>query len=291
MLDVVLDMETGDPDDFLTLLLLAGHPAVNLHAVTVTPGSPSQVGIVRHGLALLGRSDVRVGAFNLDHPKACVSRWHYRVLGEVAPSLAAEPGGRLLAEVCDESTTLICGGPLKNLGAALAGERLRLGRLVVQGGFAGEGVVPAADQLPKFRGRRTCPSYNLNGAPGSALAALAYPGIGQRRFVAKNVCHAVVYDHDLHARVAGVMDASPSLALIHRLMTDYLTARPEGKILHDPLAACCAIDPEIGTWAEVEIYREHGEWGARIASGTRTLIITGYDRQRFLDTFLQLPQE
>jgi inosine-uridine nucleoside N-ribohydrolase len=54
VLDVVLDMETGDPDDFLTLLLLAGHPAVNLRAVTITPGSPAQVGVVRHGLALPG---------------------------------------------------------------------------------------------------------------------------------------------------------------------------------------------------------------------------------------------
>lgn len=47
MLDVVRDMETSDPDDFLTLLLLAGHPEVNLCAVTVTPGSPAQVGVVR----------------------------------------------------------------------------------------------------------------------------------------------------------------------------------------------------------------------------------------------------
>src|SRR5262245_54089686 len=112
VLDVVWDMETGDPDDFLTLLLLAGHPAVNLRAVTVTPGSTARIGVVRHGLALLGRDDVPVGAFNLDHPKACVSPWHYRALGAVAPSADAETGPRLLAQVCDEATTLICGGPL-----------------------------------------------------------------------------------------------------------------------------------------------------------------------------------
>lgn len=39
MIDVVWDMETGDPDDFLTLLFLIGHPNVNLKAVTVTPGT------------------------------------------------------------------------------------------------------------------------------------------------------------------------------------------------------------------------------------------------------------
>ena len=50
--DVVWDMETGDPDDFLTLLLLLGHPQVNLKAVTVTPGTREQVGLVRQALAL-----------------------------------------------------------------------------------------------------------------------------------------------------------------------------------------------------------------------------------------------
>ena len=286
VLDVVWDMETADPDDFLTLLLLAGHPEVNLRAVTVTPGSPAQIGVVRHGLALLGRTDVRIGAFNLAHPKICVSAWHYRMLGAVTPSLNAEPGGHLLAEVCDGQTTLVCGAPLKNLGAAIAGGRLRLGQLVVQGGFAGEGVVPSSEQLPKFRGRSTCPSYNLNGDPRAALAALAYPGIGERWFVSKNVCHGVVYDQDLHDRVGVVADRNPALALIHRMMTEYLTRHPDGKKFHDPLAACCAIDRRVGTWAQVEIYRERGEWGARHAPDTHTSIITGYDRQRFLDTLL-----
>lgn len=43
----VLDMETSDPDDFITLLMLLGHPLVDLRAVTVTPGTREQVGLVR----------------------------------------------------------------------------------------------------------------------------------------------------------------------------------------------------------------------------------------------------
>jgi pyrimidine-specific ribonucleoside hydrolase len=284
--DVVWDMETGDPDDFLTLLMLAGHPRVNLRAVTVTPGSPAQIGVVRHGLALMGRDDIPVGAFDQSDPRAEVSAWHYQVLGEVPPSSDAEPGSRLLERVCDETTTLVCGAPLKNLGAAIAEGRLRLGRLVVQGGFAGVGVVPAEDQLPKFRGRSTCPSWNLNGDPRSVFAALAYPGISERRFVSKNVCHGVVYDRDLHRQVAAVADGSRSLTLIHQAMEIYLADRPTGKMLHDPLAACCAIDPGIATWAEVEIYREGHEWGSRRVPGAGTSIITGYDHDRFLATLL-----
>lgn len=74
--EFLLDMETSDPDDFLTLLLLLGHPTVDLRAVTVTPGSRTQVALVRSVLRWFGRTDIRVGAYNLDHPKPCVSAWH-----------------------------------------------------------------------------------------------------------------------------------------------------------------------------------------------------------------------
>jgi pyrimidine-specific ribonucleoside hydrolase len=285
-IDVVWDMETSDPDDFLTLLLLLGHPAVRLKAVTITPGSTAQVGLVRRALGWFG-VDIPVGAHNLDHPKPCVSSWHHKAYGEAPPSRDAEPGGALLRRLCDEDTTLITGGPLKNLGAAMALEGFRVGRLVAQGGFAGEGVVPPERQLPAFRGRVTCPSFNLNGDPRSALQAFTFPGIGARRFVSKNVCHGVFYDGALHARVGALRDRSRSLELIWQGMAVYLAKTPAGKKFHDPLAACCAIDERVGTWAEVELYRERGEWGARLAPGSSTRLITGHDPERFLEVLLR----
>lgn len=42
----VFDMETSDPDDFLTLLLLLGHPDVDLVGVTVTLGKADIAGTV-----------------------------------------------------------------------------------------------------------------------------------------------------------------------------------------------------------------------------------------------------
>jgi pyrimidine-specific ribonucleoside hydrolase len=289
---VVWDMETGDPDDFLTLLLLCDHPRVELRGVTITPGTPAQVGLVRRALEWFELTDtVPVGAFNLDHGKHCVSAWHERVYGEIAESRDAAPGGALLLELCGPEITLITGAPLKNLGAAIAlGERsdrpLRLGRHVAQGGFAGEGVVPTALQLAKFRGLEVCPTYNLNGAPKEALAALAHPGIDRRRFVSKNVCHRVVYDAELHARVAAARTRRRSLELIWRGMDAYLQRKPEGKKFHDPLAACCAIDPAIGVWADVELFRRGGSWGARPDPGSSTQIIVDYDRERFIDCLL-----
>lgn len=39
LLDLILDMETGDPDDFFTLCFLLSHPRVQLRAVTLYPGT------------------------------------------------------------------------------------------------------------------------------------------------------------------------------------------------------------------------------------------------------------
>jgi len=344
-LPVVWDMETQDPDDFLTLLLLLGHPGVRLVGVTITPGSAWQVGLVRRALSWFG-ADVPVGAGRLDHPKRCVSSWHYRAFGEAAPSTDAEPAGPLLAALCDEDTTLITGAPLKNLGAAMGQTGFRVGRWVAQGGFAGEGVIPPAEQLPKFRGLRECPTFNLGGDPRSALRALAHPGIGERWFVSKNVCHGVIWDEAFHRRVAGVKAGAPHLERIWVGMEAFLDRkrRPNarvgeaidapdvrlitragvdrgvvpraealaaaaaaglalvevnaaaappvcrlqpapqratwGKKLHDPLAACCAIDPSVGRWAEVELYRRRGRWGSRPRPGGDRIIV-GYDPERF----------
>ena len=43
----------------------------------------------------------------------------------------------------------------------------------------------------------------------------------------------------------------------------------------------------IGEWAEVEVFRERGEWGAKLREGTRTQIIVDYDREKFLQTLMQ----
>src|SRR5690242_5582227 len=144
MIDVIWDMETSDPDDFLTLLLLLGHPGVRLKAVTVTPGTPEQIGLVRHAITNWFGRDIPLGAYDIKRQKQCVSAWHYNVYGHIPPSTQAEYGPELLLRYCDEQTTLITGAPLKNLGRCLqmVQERhlpdFRLGRLVAQGGFAGE---------------------------------------------------------------------------------------------------------------------------------------------------------
>src|SRR5260221_13901489 len=85
-LDISFDCETQDPDDMMTLCLLATHPKVNLRSITITPGSDYQVGVVRHILNMLGRNDVPIGVYRPGYEKVCVSEFHYNWLGKVEPS-------------------------------------------------------------------------------------------------------------------------------------------------------------------------------------------------------------
>jgi len=239
-----------------------------------------------------------------------VSQWHYDTFGAIEPSSEAEPGWQVLSKNLHANTTLVTGAPLKNLGKLLDRMALmlfdqhpNLGRLFIQGGFAGDDVVPAENVLTKFRGKTTCPTYNLNGDPRSAEAVLKSrffhrPTPGNEyifdhdiRLVSKNVCHGVVYDLDLHERLKAVPDPHPGLALVIQAMTGYLDRRPSGKAFHDPLAAMCALDRDIGTWAEVEPYRERGaagpQWGCRAQEGSGIRIITRYDQERFISAMTE----
>jgi pyrimidine-specific ribonucleoside hydrolase len=290
VLNLLFDMETSDPDDALTLCLLATHPDVALRAVTVTPGSKAQVGLVRHLLSRAGRGGVPVGARNPGAEKDSVSGFHWKWLGAVMPAepdaLAHEVLAQALAKHPD--AVLLTGAPLQNLRLLLNEHpEARLSRWVAQGGFAGDNVVPPEHRLAKFAGRRTCPTFNFNGDPKGALLALSTERIGSRDLVSKNVTHGVAWDAAFHERMRGHRDATAGLALVFEAMEHYLREKPEGKLLHDPIAACAAIDRDIITWAQVEVVREHGEWGAEPAPGSRTSISVALDRERFFQTFVR----
>lgn len=223
MKPVIFEMETSDPDDFLTLLWLADHPLVDLQAVLVTPGSHDQCQLVRWGLDQCGREDVVVGALHgtawwdtADGRKPRVSGFHYKVYGEQLRDYRPGEVGRgpaVLAAFLDvnlvavkgghrEPVTVLVGSPPKNLGAALdeEGADFSLPRWVQQGGFAGDNLVAPADRLEKFKGKLTCPSFNPGGAPKQMLALLGAP-IGRRVLVSKNVCHGVVWNPALQVQM------------------------------------------------------------------------------------------
>jgi hypothetical protein len=95
-INIIWDMETDDPDDFLTLLLLLGHPRVNLKAVTLIPGSVQQVGLVKRAFQWFG-INLPIGSYNIKLEKPSVSDWHYKAYGHITPSKDAEPAFELIA--------------------------------------------------------------------------------------------------------------------------------------------------------------------------------------------------
>ncbi|MFV8753021.1 nucleoside hydrolase [Nannocystaceae bacterium ST9] len=292
---VVFEMETSDPDDFMTLLWLADHPEVELLAVLVTPGSEDQCRLVRWGLDRCGRPDTPIAALHGpswwasgDGSKPRVSGFHYKVYGEdihAHPTGEVAKGPTLLAELLrtHPDVTVLVGSAPKTLGATLREHpEVTLARWVQQGGFAGDNLV--ARPLEKFAGRLTCPSFNPGGAPKDTLALLASPRIAERRFVAKNVCHGVIWTRELHEALDRLApgERRPGLATMIAALDRYLLDKGVGKAMHDVVAAACVLDERVCEFAEVEIYREKGEWGARAAADTHTRISIGFDEARFL---------
>jgi inosine-uridine nucleoside N-ribohydrolase len=281
MIDIIFDMETSDPDDVLTLCMLSHHPQVNLRAVTVTPGSRHQIGLVKHVLKLLNK-DIPVGAKNIDHPKECVSEFHYSWLGKIPPADADGNGADIMWKGYyshPNPLKIVCGASLGNLWA-YAQRYVVIPEVVIQGGFAGDNIVPPELVLEKFKGKITCPTFNLNGDVQAALNILKSEKILKRTFVSKNVCHGVVYDQAMHEYMLPRRNNNPGLSLMVDGMSHYLK-KHTGKAFHDPLAACVAIDPSICQFETVELYREKGEWGSRRSETPNAQISIQVDMDKF----------
>ncbi|CAF5001675.1 unnamed protein product, partial [Rotaria sp. Silwood1] len=173
-----------------------------LKAVTVVPGTPDQIDFLRYVLDRFGRNDLPLGVFDMN-AKPALSKFHLKIYDNMSIKESREvlDGSDVLLTYCDEKTILICGGPLKNVAKAIQTGRFKFGRLVVQGGFAGDNIVPKEKRLSKFNGRITCPTFNLGADIKATKIVLDYNDIKEKFFVSKNVCHGVLYTKDTHKKL------------------------------------------------------------------------------------------
>lgn len=297
---VAFDMETGDPDDVMTLLLLAASQEIELKAVTLTPGSREQVELVKWILQTLDMPDVSVGAQEWPKfaEKRCMRGHFYESFGRVAVADSeCKPAAEVLAGCCaaNPSLTLLTGAPLHNLCAAMKVPGFQLGCWVAQGGFAGEGVVPCEVQMEKFLGKATESTWNFGGNVGAALDALSCHSIAHRLLVSKNVCHRAVYNTAFHSQLSvaaasAVGRRGKALQLLFTSMDSYLGCKPSGKTMHDPTALAALLDPSIFKTAEVRVYVDKGRWGSQLASGTGTHIVVDYNDTAFRAALLRDPE-
>lgn len=297
---IIFEMETSDPDDFMTLLWLADNPRVDLVGVLVTPGSFDQCQLVRWGLDLCNRKDVPIGSVHgpkwwdtVDGKKPRVSRFHYsnygsgilnHSVGDVLVGCMLLGTALYLASSAwslGGNLTVLVGSAPKNIGKTFREfPDVRLNRWVQQGGFAGDNLV--SKPLEKFKGKTTCPSFNPGGAPKETLELLGNQRITRRLFVSKNVCHGVIWTPQMQVALKDKMSDRIGLKTVVSALDKYLEAKGVGKAMHDLVAACCAVDESVCQFKEVEIYRQRGEWGATAKQGTSTYISTDFDEEHFI---------
>ncbi|WP_343634151.1 nucleoside hydrolase [Fluviicola sp.] len=249
------DMETADPDDSMTLAILATHPKVHLASVSVHPGGTDQIGVVRHILRLLDREDVSIGAGTPKSLASRVSGFHQQWVGNFEHSEADDTAAHIMAKTLHQfpDCTLLTGAALTNP-HALFETGVFFERWFCQGGFAGDNIIPKEYRLEKFDGKLTCPTFNLNGNPLAAEALIAIP-MKERRLISKNVCHGAIFTKADAELLVPFRNHNKGLDLFLKAV------ELKEKALHDTVAGLLAIDPSKALWAEVIPYRKSGGWG------------------------------
>lgn len=250
------DMETADPDDSMTLAILATHPKVQLVSVSVHPGGTDQIGIVRHILRILDREDVRVGAGTPKSLAPRVSPFHKQWVGDFEHSEADDSAANIMAETLyhHPDCTLLTGAALTNPHAFYEASGVFFSRWFCQGGFAGDNIIPKEYRLEKFDGKMTCPTFNLNGNPLAAETLLSLP-VAERRLISKNVCHGAIFTKEDATLLIPFRQLNKGLDLFLKAV------EIKEKALHDTVAGLLAIDPSKALWADVIPYRKSGGWG------------------------------
>lgn len=275
-MNIVFDIETSDPDDALTLAILCTHPKANLVGVTVTPGSNHQIGVVKKILSKFDKN-IPIGSYKLNYGKECVSSFHYKWLGNCEPKHPDDHGYIILNYLYKQFPDLeiLTGGPLGNVGEFVKNFNPKLNRITIQGGFAGDSIVPKEYRLPKFDGKEFCPTFNLNGNVDAALVIIQNKNIKRKQFISKNVCHGISWEQETKVNIT-----HDGLKLANEGMQIYLQ-KGHGKMMHDTVAMAAMLVPEIFEFKQVDLFRRKGEWGCRLNENSNNFISIHCDQNKF----------
>jgi inosine-uridine nucleoside N-ribohydrolase len=252
-MNLIIETDLGhDPDDFFAILWLISI-GVSIRAICVTPGDPDQLAIANLIVAQCGLN-IPVGTDKLDRTKLSSGGMHHALLKKYGCFNLQSPengfhnglGEDIVKNVVKQypDSELFIIGPVTSVGKYLRDNPSAFKRSTMQGGFLGynQHNIPC-ERLAKFEGLESVPTFNLNGDRKGAMV-YTEAAIRERRWVGKHVCHTIVYNSEVHARLKPHNRASE---LFKEGMDLYLQNHPEKKF-HDPTAAVCHVYPEIGTW-------------------------------------------
>lgn len=246
-MNVLFDMETGDPDDLITLLMLLANPDVELSAITCWQGSPIQIGLINHVLNLANLS-IPVGGLNQDEPKE-LSPYYKDTVGSWSVALATQTPTQVISQTLRDNpdTHILTGAPLTNLGDFLSSQSQVIQSMTTQGGFLGS-LVP--NPLEKFKDKKAIRTYNLTNDTDAFDLVNYSEKILNLTFVTKDLCHGFMYTPEIHKTIS--FGSSPVQQLLKSCLKRYALAG-KSKAMHDPLAMLYMLYPEIGQAKSIEM--------------------------------------
>lgn len=286
--EIIIDMSTGDPDDFLSLLLLLGHPEVSVKAVTLTPGNDEQIGLIKKALHWFNL-DVPIGAFDINYEKSCVPEWYTQTFGKIKRSRDAYTAPDLLVQIIDPGASLFCGSALNNISAAIKlgqdkNKHPKAKEVFIQGGYAGPELTNALNRPDNLQTKH---SENLEKDKKAAWSVIKSKIAPNKYFISENICQDIYYTAETNELLSPLKKHNLSLALIWKAMDRYFKKHRKPKRISKLFAACCTINPEIVKWKEVEIIRKNKGWGSLPSDTTECYISTDYNQQLFEQTLCQ----
>jgi inosine-uridine nucleoside N-ribohydrolase len=285
-MDIIFDMETGDPDDLITLIMLLLNPDANLKAITCYQGSPLQIGMIKHVLKLANK-DIPVGGWNPDEPSE-ISPFYQKVIGSWKHEKAELTPIEVFEKNCTKDTHVLTGAPLSNFEFILHKLRdLEISNMVTQGGYLGPSL--AKEVLPKFKDVKEIRTYNLSTDTNAFGVVNNSHKIKKHTYVTKDLCHGFMYTPEIHAKIN--FGNSPLEKLLQKCFEHYALAR-KSKAMHDPLAMLYMLYPEIGEAKQIEMgyemnYKGHALFSAQEGFGTSFGLI-GYDKELAWDKFIKI---
>lgn len=287
-MNVLFDMETGDPDDLITLLLLVTNPDVNLRGVTCWQGSPIQIGLIKHVLEL-ANLDIPIGGLNEPEPTE-LSTYYTDVVGKWNKLDAKQTPNEVFEEILKKypDTKILTGAPLTNLGNFLRTKTTVIESVTTQGGYLGN---LASKPLEKFRGKKEIRTYNLTNDTEAFTTVNNSKNIKKLTYVTKDLCHGFMYTPEIHKSIH--FGDSPIQKLLYACLNRYAEAG-KSKAMHDPLAMLYMLYPEIGQVQAIEMSfrvdeKKHKVFSSVAGSGSRFGLID-YDHNKAWKKFIQLCQ-
>jgi pyrimidine-specific ribonucleoside hydrolase len=297
---LIIETDIGyDADDYMTLLHFVMRD-VQIHALLLSPGHPSQVALCRFLFAKVGVPAPLIGV-------AARAHWSRRRINPMHAGFMAQPMGlrefwvngpghevaRAVLKEHPEAELFICGPPLNTGRLFSQYPDQRVTRMTIQGGFIGPRVHGLrCIRLPETENATALPSYNLNDDPAGARVLLSAQA-GERRLIGRNACHAIRYTEEKHKSRPVWPEHHPAVRLFDAAIDKILPHRPEKKI-HDVVAAVAHFHPELFTWVRGRPFSRLTRDGRRLwgtsmcTDGDRVAI--DLDIDRFWKLYLAPPR-